>query len=688
MITAPVTWAADNLDGTPVEGVIEYRPAPGIVRYTDPTGARLKIGPIIAVINPETGLAVTDLPVTDQAGLDPAGWTWQVTERLRNTPARSYPITVTLADTGAGVTVAGQAPTLTTLGLDSPTYATTPTQTEADHTLAGILDHRNTQRVTIAVMGDSIGQGVVSDNPTYATRSLALLQTKLRLAYPTDAPGAAGYIPAYHAGGLLGTPPTLTAAGGNPIAGYGPGDGSALYLNGPNGAAEWPALAATRIRVHYGKSDFLVYGFKVLIDGIDRTTDGTIAGVDSPALVSCVAGPEGPSDGYTWQSPPLAPGPHTVKVVADGFGAIVEGVEFLDGDEDKGIHLLDCTHSGATAAGFAGAPLAWQAITHHAPQVALITLGTNDALDRTKAQFKADLETIITKLTTAGVTRIILAHPYRPARASTGADATRWGEHRQARAEVAAAHPTVRLFDIQAYWPILNEAGTTNEGLMYETAGLHLTNIGQKRYADVLTRPFLAAVPALTGATGPAGPQGPAGFAPSLKQWAPTVGSTYLLNPGPTTTGNWGAAGHSNFTPVVVPAGGLRVDQMGFNVTTAGAAGLVDVGLYKVNGTNLDRVLLVGTNIDCSTTGWKMQTVAATTLAQGVYFMGFRLISGTAPSVTLVTVLPAGGFVPYPDATWGARILNTPLAATHTIASLNNAIVINGCLQVKVRIAA
>lgn len=505
MLTAPVTWTADNLDGTTPEGVIEFRPAAGVIRYTDATGARFKIGLITADID-ATGKATANIPVTDQAGIDPQGFTWVVTERLRATAGRSYAIAVTTADIAAGVSIAADAPIPTTLG-DRALWADTPDPTTTDYLLGALLDQRVSRRVTIAIVGDSIAQGALADAPVHTNRALAHLRRRVRQLYPATAPGSIGHIPAYWAGGLLGTPP---ATSGNvtpaPDWTWGTAGGSALMMVGGNTPSDttltFPATPATRIRVHYGKGDAYVGHFAIWIDGADRTADGTLlpAGTASGPTVSCVGNDDGAgftkSDGYAWQSPILPAGNHTVviKAVSKDFTAIIEGVEYLDGDEAQGIHIIDCTHSGATAADFAAATLPWQAITAQAPDIALVLLGANDAVATTRPDFTAALTTICNKLEAAGTRRIILVHPYRPLRSSQGADAVRWQEHRSARAEVAAARPDlIRLFDLAAYWPIIT-ADYDDAGLMLWD-DLHLTQAGQARLADVLLRPLLASVP-------------------------------------------------------------------------------------------------------------------------------------------------------------------------------------------------
>lgn len=159
-------------------------------------------------------------------------------------------------------------------------------------------------------------------------------------------------------------------------------------------------------------------------------------------------------------------------------------------------------------------------------------------------------------------------------------------------------------------------------------------------------------------------------------QFNPNVGSTIAMMTGQTTTGAWGAAGHTNFFPLVVPSSFAKIDQFGFNCTTATAATTLTYGIYKVVGSNFERVL--AGSADVSTTGMKMTTVTATQLDPGIYWIAVYF-DNSGPAFTLALTPPLLGPIPHASSpgvqngqVWGLRIQNTAPAATMACVSVNN----------------
>lgn len=168
-------------------------------------------------------------------------------------------------------------------------------------------------------------------------------------------------------------------------------------------------------------------------------------------------------------------------------------------------------------------------------------------------------------------------------------------------------------------------------------------------------------------------------------QFNPNVGSTIAMMTGPTSTGAWGAPSHTNFFPFAVPSGFPKIDQFGFNCTTATAAVTLTYGIYQIVGSNFIRVL-AGT-ADVSTTGMKMTTVTPTQLAAGLYWIAVYF-NNSGPAFTIVTVPQVLGPIPYPSVSWGFRMQSTVPAASMPISSVNGPAVASGVPLLYVRTSA
>ncbi|WP_110181533.1 SGNH/GDSL hydrolase family protein [Nocardioides solisilvae] len=341
----------------------------------------------------------------------------------------------------------------------------------------------------VVVVGDSISEGVWMPTPVHRNRMVGMLQEELRERL--DAPGAAGYLPAFYV-----DPATRddTSQSGAPAQEYmfekwGLG-GRALFMP-PTATLTYPRLPARRVRVWYGAVEALGGEGRVLVDGEDVTSAGTLSdGTPSPATLSSVAAR--PEAGLWWESPDLGQGDHLVQVVGAGpLGAFVHtGVEFLDPDASSGIHVYDGSHSGAGTQHYASELMAqghWREVAALDPQLVLVNLGSNP--DFAYAQ---NLRIVVERaLEAAPDAAVVLVDGYEPGNWQSEA----WQEVRAARREVAAAHPDrVAVFDLAAQWPVLAKDGSTNEGLMIEEMlPLHPSLAGNERmaeiFADLLTPP-------------------------------------------------------------------------------------------------------------------------------------------------------------------------------------------------------
>lgn len=345
-----------------------------------------------------------------------------------------------------------------------------------------VRDHEESP-ATVVVVGDSISEGVLLPAPVHELRYVGLLQEALRER--AGATGGEGYVPAFYADPLT---PEDTVRSGTPaeelsFRPWGLG-GRALLM--PGGAEViYPALPATRVRVWYGRTAVAGGQAKVFVDGVDLTALGRL-GTGEASGPTISSGGGAAEAGLQWVSPPLAEGDHVVQVrsVAPGFAFLHTGVEFLDGDEESGIHVVDASHSGATARSFATPEAVaghWREVAAVDPDLVLVNLGTNMEPD-----YRTSLSTVVDEaLDAAPDAQVVLVHGFEPGTAT----AEEWQEVREDREAVAERHPgRVAVFDLAAQWPSLAKDGSTNESLMVEVERpVHPNAEGHARMAEILT---------------------------------------------------------------------------------------------------------------------------------------------------------------------------------------------------------
>lgn len=344
------------------------------------------------------------------------------------------------------------------------------------------LEGQAEEPAAVVLVGDSITEGVLLTPPVVDKRVTGLLQEALRDVVGAD--GGTGYMPAYYA-----NPTTAddTVPGGTPTSqeSFGPWGLGGRALLMPGGATlAYPTQEASSVRVWYGHSTFVGGQGKVFVDGLDVTSRGTLRD-GSPSGETIAVPSTETGSGLWWSSPELGPGEHRVEVrsVAPGTAFVHTGVEFLDGDEESGVHVYDAAHSGATTAHFAGEGVVrghWADVAAIDPQLILVNLGTNrdeDHLDNLRTLVDHALEA-------APRARIVLVDGYR---AGTWTE-EEWEQVREDKRQVAGEHPEqVAVFDLAAHWPVLAPDGSTDEGLMVpgEAVPLHPSEEGHARMAEI-----------------------------------------------------------------------------------------------------------------------------------------------------------------------------------------------------------
>lgn len=336
---------------------------------------------------------------------------------------------------------------------------------------------------TVVVVGDSISEGVLLSPPVYPQRFVHLLQESLRES--VEAEGGEGYMPAYYGDAVTSDDTERSGPPAQELMFQGWGLGGRALSMPARSTVTYPEQAATRVRVWYGRTPVLGGEATVLVDGEDVTDQGELSnGDESGPVLSSLAASD--TSALAWTSPELDPGPHVVQVrsTRPGLSFLHTGVEFLDGDEESGVRVVDASHSGATASDFVTVKAVqghWREVAAREPDLVVVNIGTNPEPD-----YRASLELLVDNaLAAAPGARILLVHGYEPGSWTTEG----WEEVREVREAVAAERSDrVKVFDLSAHWPVLAKDGSTNDGLMVEeTRPVHLTAEGNERMAEIFT---------------------------------------------------------------------------------------------------------------------------------------------------------------------------------------------------------
>ena len=334
------------------------------------------------------------------------------------------------------------------------------------------LRNRATAPAKVLVIGDSISEGAVAGG--YTLRWQTLLQSQLRSRLPDNAGSGIGYVPALTVPVSPGPPVTL---GGSPGASYSTeGLGVKRYRVNNTGPAfvQWDAQNCDAVRVHWAKTNFLAGSGTISIDGVDQVT---LNSSDANTI-----------DGQVWDSGPLTPGSHVVKVRgASGFGFPITACEFFNADQNSGLRVYDGAHYGSQTATFLTASADtghWLVVARIQPQVCVVNLGTNEVSESVDT-YRANIAAVAAKIQTASPgCVVVLVKGYRAGATSQIV----WDSFHAALDSVAATTDGVTTFDLAAQWPPLTPDGLNNGGLMYEGVNpIHPNTAGHQRYADLMT---------------------------------------------------------------------------------------------------------------------------------------------------------------------------------------------------------
>ncbi|MFT7765235.1 hypothetical protein [Clavibacter tessellarius] len=348
-----------------------------------------------------------------------------------------------------------------------------------DDALAGFYALRadvRGRRLAIGVLGDSIaeGQGATTLQHAYP----AQLRDRLRAAFPSGARGGLDYVASRH---QVTVPADQGFAFAGPtVAGGRHGWGRRVV---PLSAASGPGTYRARLtsaRVCWWAP------------GLDAAVTIAIDGGEPETVRADVGG------SLTWRSPVLESAEHEITVAWAGGKPELEGAWLFDGDEDRGIHVIEGGNSGSQL---------WQLSERARPDGVSTWIRSaprfeldlwmpehliNDVVVRTPEQVRSDAAVLIELIRTTSEAPILFTPPYE--RTTLPIRGTTWADYLGALRDAASADPLADVFDIGAHIPrMVGEGASDPYGWMGPDN--HPNDRGYARFAEVLAAK-LSATPA------------------------------------------------------------------------------------------------------------------------------------------------------------------------------------------------
>lgn len=301
-----------------------------------------------------------------------------------------------------------------------------------------VMADRVTQPFDILGLGDSLlsGQGVSSRAARWPNRMI----DRLRLRYPTPGVvGGEGYVPSMLTHGSTFTLSGNTASSNSTGLGR---QGKTLAATTGSGAGSASiTVTCSSFKLHFNR--FGNDAFTITIDGGAATT--------------ITAGPLGL---WSWTSPALTPGSHTVVVTETAGGPELHGIMVFNGDETKGIRYWDGAQSGTRADQFNATDVGGSAVwannigTTVVPDLVIVGWMTNDYINRTPAQYQASLGYIRDLVRSKTTAPILWLAPYE--RVAAGFGGATWSQYVAAMRTVAASDSASNFFNVADYVPRLS----------------------------------------------------------------------------------------------------------------------------------------------------------------------------------------------------------------------------------------
>lgn len=357
------------------------------------------------------------------------------------------------------------------------------------------LGGRDTKRVNVVMIGASVTEGGLNGTTVDQTQAQRLA-TVLRGRFPTkgltSSQGGRGHIgqPA----SATSYPWTFSSAGSQAASVWDEtfhigmnhrtrvlqGDGSAVNYNKAtltlNGSITSFDISFTKTSL--GGTNYAYYK----IDGGSAVAFSTNAATPTPTLLHIASAATS-----------------TIEIGCLTGSLYFDGIVEYNGDESKGIQVHDCGHGSYTTANWnvsATTAGAWAySIALLQPDLLIISdLGVNDFVtsigNKTSAQFKTDMLSLISNLRTVGITcPIVLAANYK-VDYSGFSYVEPWANYVAKMKEIADADSTVVLVDHSARMPS-STAGTGSIGTIGADQ-IHPTAKGYGMMADTLAAAILA----------------------------------------------------------------------------------------------------------------------------------------------------------------------------------------------------
>lgn len=340
--------------------------------------------------------------------------------------------------------------------------------------LMAAVANRDSQRIDIPVIGDSITEGQGAS--AFTSRWIAKANEAVRQAYPTAAVGSGGglgFIPFQSTGETSFTWPVSLASGSvGDILDLGPVRQSTGFTT-TTAVWHWTAPAGTTgVQIAY----------------YDGSTPGGFTYQVAAGAVVPVANTAALRDALTAVIPITAGQVLTISATANG-NCFITGLLHYAGDENSGITFHGCGHFGWVAG--TRVPNGWnqpetfslnwaQAYVNAFPNTCAIgiMLGINDAdttdANRTAAQFGSDLTGLISTIRGAdsrlASIPLLLINEYQPG--ITVADPAGWGAYGTAERAVGAAVGHSWVTDLPYRMP------ANNGSAPYWSDPYHPTNLG------------------------------------------------------------------------------------------------------------------------------------------------------------------------------------------------------------------
>ncbi|OUE29891.1 hypothetical protein BFL35_12935 [Clavibacter michiganensis] len=345
-----------------------------------------------------------------------------------------------------------------------------------DDALAGfhaLRERVRERRLTIGVLGDSIaeGQGATSLQHAYP----AQLRDRLRAVHPSGARGGLDYIASRH---QITVPADQGFAfSGTPTAGGRHGWGRRVV---PLTEASGPGTY--RARMTSAKVCWWAPGLDAAITV--QVDEG------APETVRAEAG-----GSLTWTSPVMDSAEHAITVAWAGGKPELEGAWLFDGDEERGIHVIEGGNSGSQL---------WQLSERARPDGVSTWIRSaprfeldlwmpehliNDVVVRTPEQVRSDAAVLIELIRTTSEAPILFTPPYE--RTTLPIRGTTWADYIGALRDAASADPLADVFEIGAHIPRMVGAGASDP---YGWLGPdnHPNDRGYARFAEVLAAKLTA----------------------------------------------------------------------------------------------------------------------------------------------------------------------------------------------------